>query len=345
MRLAARPRITAGVTVVSAAVIVATPVATPHLPHVSAPAIHLTAGSDTLADWQTTLGTAQADATVLWDHFSAAPFPALQQSVANGVGYLQDLIKNPSSIGTVITDIHDRLTAVANAPITPFLPVGDLPGTVYQSVDNIVNSTGTGALDGVPIDHQYLFAFVHDMIPSFLANTNIAPAAQSFLEFAGSPASGILMGEVGTMLSPALEFSADATAIADALSGSTPNLPVAFQDLLNLPADVTNAFLNGYGDVSVLSLLHDLGITSLSLAGNTAYFTALNVDLGGLLSPGGSLFDSLGIGAAVGALGSFDLPGVAVGPIASMVELGQAIAEALGWSGAGMPLDTLASLF
>jgi hypothetical protein len=72
--------------------------------------------------------------------------------------------------------------------------------------------------------------------------------------------------------------------------------------------------------------------------------TGLNVDLGGLLSGGGSLLDSLGLGLDLGALGSLDLPGVAVGPIASMVELDQSIAEALGWSGAGDPLSSLADL-
>jgi hypothetical protein len=69
------------------------------------------------------------------------------------------------------------------------------------------------------------------------------------------------------------------------------------------------------------------------------------VDLGGLLSGGGSLFDAIGAGMDLdfpGLPSSFDLTGVAVGPIASMVELDQSIAEALGWSGVGDPLSGLA---
>jgi hypothetical protein len=92
--------------------------------------------------------------------------------------------------------------------------------------------------------------------------------------------------------------------------------------------------------------LADLGITlpSLTFFGSPADISDLNVDLGGLLSGAGSLFDSVGLSLDIPALGTFDLPGVAVGPIASMVELDQSIAEALGWSGVGDPLSSLADL-
>jgi hypothetical protein len=160
--------------------------------------------------------------------------------------------------------------------------------------------------------------------------------------------SGVLIGDIGTALSPVLEFNADITAIGDALSGSTPDFTTALQDLANMPADITNAFLNGYGDVDLLSLLNDVGITLPSLQflpGVAADITDLNVDLGGLLSGGGSLFDALGVGVDIPSFfSSFDLPGLAVGPIASMVELDQSIAEALGWSGSGDPLSSLADL-
>jgi hypothetical protein len=61
--------------------------------------------------------------------------------------------------------------------------------------------------------------------------------------------------------------------------------------------------------------------------------TGLTVGLGGLLSGGGSLFDSVGLSLST-ELGDLDPSGVAVGPVASMVEMGQSIAEAPGWGGA-----------
>lgn len=96
-------------------------------------------------------------------------------------------------------------------------------------------------------------------------------------------------------------------------------------------------------DVDLYSL-QDAGITlpTLDLLG-PSNITGLTVDLGGLLSGGGSPFDSVGLSLST-ELGDLDLSGVAVGPIASMVELDQSIAEALGWSGVGDPLSGLADL-
>jgi hypothetical protein len=151
------------------------------------------------------------------------------------------------------------------------------------------------------------------------------------LDFTTSPESGVLIGDIGTVLSPVLEFSADVTAICDALGGSTPDLTTAFQDLVNMPADITNAFLNRYGDVDVTSLVQDPGLTSVPFFGTSADITGVTVDLGGLLRGAGSLFDSIGIGLDT-ELGYLNLDGVAVGPIASIIELDQSIAPWLGRS-------------
>ena len=140
------------------------------------------------------------------------------------------------------------------------------------------------------------------------------------------------------MLSPALQFDADVTAISDALSGSTPDFTAAFQDLVNAPANITGAFLNGYGDVNVDTLLTDLGLnTLLTDLGITVPPTA-TADLGGLLRSAGSLLNGLDITEMVGVAcpnvlcATFDIPSTAVGPIASLIGLGQAVAEAIGWS-------------
>lgn len=310
--------------------------------------------SDPLTEWGTVLQTAEADATDIYDHFSAAPFADLQQSIANDVGYLEDLLKNPSDISTVLTDIQDNASALfatstdPGALWGPFIPDGGPTDTLYESLDTVVNSTGTGAFDGIlSVNHDQLFLLTQELVlPSLIADSSLLPLANSLLDFTGSPLSGVLIGDIGTMLSPVLEFNADVTAIGDALGGSTPDLTTTFQDLANMPADITNAFLNGYGDVDLTPLLQDVGITlpSLTFLGAPADIADLNVDLGGLLSGAGSLFDSIGLDLDIPALGDLDLSGVAVGPLASMVELDQAIAEALGWSGVGDPLASLADL-
>lgn len=319
-----------------------------HLRHVEIPAVQLTS-FDPLTEWQDVLQTAEANATDISDHFSAAPFADLQQSIANDVGYVEDLIKNPSDIGTVLTDLQNSATALFGTSTDPgalwgpFLPDGGPTDTLYQSLDTTVQATTTGELAVLSIDHLGLFDLTQALVPSLITDTSLQPLVNSLLDFTGSPLSGVLIGDLGTMLSPVLEFNADVTAIGDALGGSTPDLTTAFQDLVNMPADITNAFLNGYGDVDLTSLLQDVGLTSIPFLGSSADIADLTVDLGGLLSGAGSLFDSVGISLDT-ELGDIDLSGVAVGPIASMVEFDQAIAEALGWSGAGDPLTGLADL-
>jgi len=105
-----------------------------------------------------------------------------------------------------------------------------------------------------------------------------------------------------------------------------------------MPANLTNAFLNGYGDVNVDTVLTDFGIAPPD---TDAVFTA---DLGGLLSPAGSLIDGLGVSDTIdGGLvdATLNVPTTAVGPLASLFEQDQAIAESIGWDGVGQPLAHL----
>lgn len=323
------------------------------MPVPGADASQIRRGVELTASWSDVSAAAVANATDIWDHFSAKPFPAIQQVLANQVGYVEDLIRNPGDFSTVLSDIRDHVAAVFGAPATgdapavpgalfgPFLPDAVATESLYQSLDPVVTSTGTGLFELIFFNHEQLYGlldtFLPDLLPALGLEETDLPLVQSAFDFLGSPSSGILIGELGTMLSPVLQFNDDLAAISDALSGAAPDWSVAFQHLGDMPADITGAFLNGYGTVDLMPILDQLGVTlpMLNLLGEASTIDGLEINLGGLLSSGGSLFDSVGVDVTVGDLGSFDLPGVAVGPIASMVELGQAIAEALGWDGTG----------
>ena len=64
-----------------------------------------------------------------------------------------------------------------------------------------------------------------------------------------------------------------------------------------------------------------------------------------MLSPAGSLIDGLGFSDTIGdcsvVCATFDVPTTAVGPLASLFEQDQAIAESIGWDGVGQPLAHL----
>jgi len=131
VQLAARPRttagakqlatqhwITAGVAVAGASLIAVAPGVTPVLPHLQhdlqAAAVRLTAGWDPLAAWQTAFNTTSANASTIADNFFLAPGVGLQQAIVNEVGYLNQVLNDPSSIGTVLTQIANNAQTVAS---------------------------------------------------------------------------------------------------------------------------------------------------------------------------------------------------------------------------------------
>jgi hypothetical protein len=179
----------------------------------------------------------------------------------------------------------------------------------------------------------------------------------SLLDFSASPFSGVLWGTGGTFASPFLQLDADFTQLEHAFSGGGANAGSAFTDLLNDPANILDAFLNGYGPVDLSPATNTSDLLNTFFPGLESFLNGLGVDVsanlsptltfGGLLSGGGSLFDALGLDAGVTAAalgstvsGSADIPGVSVGPIGSLIETGQAIAQAIGWDGTGNPLES-----
>jgi hypothetical protein len=376
MQLATHPWITAAVALAGTSVIAVTPVAVP-LPDVQIRAVQLTSGFDDIT-WDQVFSNASTGFTDnILNPFTGAPFPALQQVVFDQAGYLADIWKDISTgdfsnlgttFSTIGTDITDHLTAALSAPIEPFNPTGSesyllpsldsTPVTVGFSVQ-----AGSAAPLSVSLDLGGHDALLNDLIhgipvnllginfgnipilPDLLGSTT-ASEVLPYLEFVASPLSGVLWGGIGTGLSPLAQLLDDSVHVFDALDSSTPDYTTAFDDLLNMPANVTNAFLEGYGNAN--NLLADFG---LSLPGVTP-----ELDLGGLLSPAGSIFNAVGfdlgvssmtdiLGVTWSASAGINDPATAVGPVASLLELGQAIAQSIGWDDVGNQLSGLASLF
>jgi hypothetical protein len=351
MDITARPYVSAGfaVTLVAAAGLIAAPVVAPlpGLPDLQTRDVQLVDVS-----WDQVLQTALANATDINDHFSPAPFVDLQQFAANLPDYLD---------GT--RNFETDLTTAYNAAITPFIPPAGAEPYIYTSVDPTHSEIDISALgihlfdiplpgkDGlidiltnglsfdIGICPGLLCTDVTIPVLPLLVGDQLATEITPYLEFSGSPLSGILWGSFGTTFGPLLQLNDDVTAITTALSGSSPDYTTAFNDLLDMPANVTNAFLNGYGDISLDTLLTDFGIASPSTD------ATLTLDLGGLLSPAGSLINGIGFTDTLGdcsiACATLDVPSTMVGPIASLILEDQAIAESIGWDGVGSPLANL----
>jgi hypothetical protein len=310
MELATRPWIAAGVALVGAGVIIVTPVraAVPNIavPNIKVAAVQLTDSPeaiDPITAIEDVLKLAQTNSVAIDDHFSPVPLPTLQQIIA-------DLLD-----GKTID-----LQAAGNAAITPFLPGAGLPpgemppAFLYSSLNPI---------------HSLAFSVVEKVL------TN--PDLQSLLTFTASPLSGVLLGDLGPILDPGLALE---NSIQDALTAPDPQS--ALNDLLNIPANIADATLNGEFLDGTTPEINILSLLSLLPAGTlppNVDITSLDLVMGGLLSPGGSLFN--GIGATVSGL---SVPGTAVGPIGSSIELDQAIATALGFSFPTPATDTVSPL-
>jgi hypothetical protein len=357
MQLAARPRITVGAKEVAtqhwitagvavAGLLAVAPGVTPVVPHLQhelqAAAVRLTAGWDPLTAWQTAFNTATASATTLENNFLLAPGVGLQQAIVNEVGFLKEVINDPSSLKTVLTQIATNAQTVASG----------LTGV------NASKATATAAnahsVDGL---HGALASLLHTMLP---AGTDVAAVTQ-VLSVLESPASGLLMGAVGPVISPGVALLNSALAVGAALQAKDPT--TALSDLLNVPANVVGSFFNG-ADLNLDALVPLIAQAGVLPAGTT--ITSLDVAFGGLLSvgsvsqgtytqngtidpittPGGSILNSIGLGVSLGGF-PLNIPSQPVGTLGALESISQTAGVLLGdhWDGKKAvqtaPLSTL----
>lgn len=334
MELTLRPYALAGVAVIGGTAVAAVPMSQPNwtLPQMRSDAVALTATDDLLTSIVTELNDASANSTQLFDNFALAPFVGAQQGTVDGFGYLQDLI-NGTSFDTVLGDIQTQLTDV----LSSFALIG-------ASSDTISTTKGL-TLDG-------LHGVVFQELPTFLPASDAA-SLTPVLDFLASPASGILLGALGPVVSPVVSLFDSAEAIAAAAQAG--DSATAFQDLLAAPVDAIGSIFNG-ATLNLDALVPAINDAGLLPSGDSV--SSLSFAFGGLLSAGsvgdswkvatgtihaagGSLFNSVGMGLDVQLNGvpiSLDLSANPVGPIGALEGFDQAVGLLLGdgWSGKGV---------
>jgi hypothetical protein len=361
MQLAARPRITAGAKevatqhwitagVAAAGLIAVAPGVTPVVPHLQhelqAAAVRLTAGWDPLTALQTAFTTASKNASTLENNFLLAPGVGLQQAIVNQVGFLNEVMNDPSSLGTVLQQIATNAQTVASGVTGIGASAATNTAAQAHSVDSL---------------HGALLSFLPGFLP---AGTDVAAVTQ-VVDVLASPASGLLMGAVGPVISPGVALLNSVLAVGAALQASDPS--AALSALLNAPASAVNAVLNG-ADLNLDALVPLIAQAGILPAGTT--INALDVAFGGLFSvgsvsqgtytqngtitpittPGGSILNSLGLNITTDALGApltLNIASNAVGPIAALESISQTAGVLLGdhWDGKKAvqtaPLSTL----
>ena len=334
--------LTAGAVLASAAVIAAAPGIAPvpaGVQHdIQAGAVRLTAGWDPFAPLQAAFDTAKASGTILADNFLLAPGVGLQQAIANQLGYAKQLFDDPSSFEAVSQQFAANVMKVATG-LT-------LIGADEATKDAVLKHT-LGGLHGMALD----------MFPSFLADGVDVDTFSAVMGILASPLSGVLIGSIGPVVSPAVALLNSAVAISNALQAGDST--TALSSLLGVPAGMVDAFLNGANlNLDALAPM----INSAGLIKDGVTIDGLNIAFGGLLttgstdrstyeytdedgnkvtipSVGGSIFNSLGLDVKLGAIG-ISVKGEAVGPIGALQGLSQTVGVLLGsgwddWDGKG----------
>lgn len=196
------------------------------------------------------------------------------------------------------------------------------------------------------LNHGYLWSVFNGIPPYGDGTPALDEPMLSVINFITSPLSGVLLGTLGPALGPWVEL-ANSLQIAFA-SLSDGDFAQAFQDLLAVPGNVFDAFLNGTTlDLSaILPLVDESGLFP------PGALSGLGLELGGLLTEGVTIGDpadfdpgnpeNLGIGGSIwNAIslhfpgdGSGDIVGEAVGPVAAFTNLWDVIIATLDLGGA-----------
>lgn len=307
MHLALRPYITTGVALVGASAIAVAPIApTPPDIQITNPAVQLSAAIDPITPWLEVFNDSEVNFANLANEWLAAPLPVLQQVIANQIGYVGELPDFEAIAGQII----ENLQAAAEAPFAEDLTTLD---PLHQLVYGIL-------VNGIP-----------PLLPPVLP-ADLAP----IIALTTTSLSGVLLGIVGPVIAPVLALAASTQAIIANLTGETPDLETALNTLINVPAAMTGAFLNGGQTLDITPLVSLLGSDLLPEG------TTIGVTFGGLLSPGGSVFNALDLVVPLddilGVPVDLEIPGQGPGAIGSLVDLSKVIARAIGWDGSGNPL-------
>jgi hypothetical protein len=357
MYITSRSYLTAGIAALGVGAIALTPIqpiATPDQDRVTRSLAAVLAAEttmtpiDPITPWVDTIETSVANIGALFDFYFSNPggytsplglegpgqavFPLLQTVIANQITYFQEL--GSGNAGLIPEQILGNVQTFFNAPWSP----GDPAGTY-------VSGTTVASLAGLPLSQQSIFALLPTVL-GFTPEEWDASPLKPVVNFTATYYSGQVVGLLGPLLAPVIELTRSFTAIGAFFEAG--DVTGAINELINIPANVTNAVLNGGGVLDLTGVVNAISPLPPEVE-------SIGLNLGGLISPpvpqngsllpdgtaptqfdGGVLFDSLAanINYKVSNLpppnGTFvkvQDPGIPVSWIGAAVGLGQFLGQ------------------
>ena len=229
---------------------------------------------------------------------TGAPLPILQTVLGNAFTYLGEL----PDIGTIFEQFFGN---IGNAIQAPFKAGEEATFLTLKWNQNV----SAAPIGDTGLDPRFVWAGLPTALGAQYADL------KPILDFATTPISGLLVGAIGPILAPVLSVVNSVGAAFDYLGDS--DFESALYELINIPVNAINAFLNGGPNLDLTPIVGLLGA-------ELPEGVKIGLQMGGLLSPGGVAFDALS--ATVPGLTS---PGLPVGPIGAVLGLTNDIATAI----------------
>lgn len=331
MNIANRSYLTAGIAALGASAVALAPiqpihtdVALEHQPAVANLAVSLASTIDPITPWVDTFKLAAENLAQLSAFYKEQPLPLLTTIGANIGTYIQEAMNGNANL--IPQQIANNARTFFEAPWwnTPDSPIIN---------DNTFGSTyisNTKNTDPIKASPQSLFG----LLPLLLTPEQVAQF-KPVLEFVATPYGGQLAGFVAPFIGSVAQLTTSFTKVG--LYFKNGDLIGAINELINIPANVTNAFLNGYGNFDLTPIAGSLLPPSVK---------AIGLNLGGWISPPvpkngslvvpkstptqfgiGTLFDAVSVTANVGL--DVVSPGLPTSAAGANIGLGQFLADAL----------------
>ncbi len=339
MHVTYRSYLTAGVAALGAGAIALTPVqpipnhlALAQDKAVSTLAVNLASTIDPITPWVETIKLTVENVTKLAEFYLDKPFPLLQTIGANIGTYIQELPDFQKIFGQITNNINTFFYAPWSPGACATDPCGD---PAFYKGDFISNVPITNAVPVLgELSQRQLYALLPAVLPA-----EEAAALAPLLALAGNHWSGQLAGLVGPLLAPVIVLTRSFTAIGEFFQKG--DVIGAINELINIPANVTNGVLNGAGYLDLTGVVNAIQPLPDEIK-------SIGLNLGGLVSPpvpfegtldaptalnGGTLFDNIAVLAEtripfIGNV-SVNSPGLPVSWFGSVIGLGQFLSEAM----------------
>ncbi|NKZ14716.1 hypothetical protein HGA11_27405 [Mycolicibacterium septicum DSM 44393] len=252
MNLALRPYATAGIALVGASVIAATPLAPPapdvHLPTLpTQAAVELSAFTNPLDTWASVLTATLTDVGALGQAIADNPAPILRQVIANQMANATKLAGIGQAVATGIGGLLN--------PSNPYSSVSLLQQAVSQAAAGDVADAIDSVYSALIIYPAFSVGF--PLLGTFDVINGVTTNVQKFVAMVPNLVIAAGMTSLGTLGSIEFAFKESAQGFVDAIK--TGDVETAAGIALNAPAVLAGAALNGYAPFGGSGLLGAYG--------------------------------------------------------------------------------------